>query len=326
MEADTIALIDIADLSSPDLRARQSVARAVGDACRGIGFFAITGHGIAPAQMLQAFEAGHRLFDLDTEAKEALSIRRHGHNRGYVALGVESLNEKAAPDLKEAYNLVWDGAPERPPNLWPPLTDWREPVQAYFDAVLAVGRRLHQAFALDLGLAEDFFTDKLDRPMATLRFLRYPPARSTTSGPTGAAAGSRDIATPEASTAQAGAGTHTDYGNVTLLATDGVPGLQVQSRDGRWIDAPHLPGAFMCNIGDCLMRWSNDVYVSTPHRVGPPPRLRHSIAFFLDPNPDALVSALPGCVPAGQAPRHLPVTAAEHLRQRLEATYGGKAG
>jgi isopenicillin N synthase-like dioxygenase len=69
------------------------------------------------------------------------------------------------------------------------------------------------------------------------------------------------------------------------------------------------------------MRWSNDVYVSTPHRVQPPSRERYSIAFFLDPNPEALVSALPTCVAPGQAPRHPPVTAAEHLRQRLSATY-----
>ena len=308
-----IPVIDITDLSSPDAAARLAVARQVGQACRGIGFFAITGHGITADQLQTTFGAAHRLFELPAQAKEALSIRRHGHNRGYVALGVESLDEKAAPDLKEAYNLVWDGEPGRPPNVWPPLPLWREQVQAYFDAALGVGRRLHSAFSLDLGLPEDFFADKLDRPMATLRLLRYPSALETGSA--------SSPPTPEATAAQAGAGAHTDYGNVTLLATDGVPGLQVQSRDGRWIDAPHLPGAFLCNIGDCLMRWSNDVYVSTPHRVGPPPRLRHSIAFFLDPNPDALVSALPGCVPAGESPRHPPITAAEHLRQRLEATY-----
>ena len=317
MTASAIPVIDISPLSGADPAARLAVARQVGQACRGIGFFAITGHGIPADQLQAAFQCAQRLFALPAERKEELSIRRHGHNRGYVALGVEALDEKAAPDLKEAYNLVWDGEPGRPPNVWPPIEGWRAQAQAYFDAALDVGRRLHRAFALDLGLDEDFFADKLDRPMATLRFLRYPPSAGT---------GSAAALTPEAAAAQAGAGAHTDYGNVTLLATDGVPGLQVRSRDGEWIDAPHLPGAFMCNIGDCLMRWSNDVYVSTPHRVGPPPRLRHSIAFFLDPNPDAMVSALPGCVRPDEAPRHPPITAAEHLRQRLEATYGKSAG
>jgi isopenicillin N synthase-like dioxygenase len=108
---------------------------------------------------------------------------------------------------------------------------------------------------------------------------------------------------------------------VTLLATDGVGGLQVRRRDGGWIDVPALPGAFVCNIGDCLMRWSNDVYVSTPHRVLPPTRERYSIAFFLDPNPNAMVSAIPSCIAPGESPRHAPISAGDYLRQRFEATY-----
>jgi isopenicillin N synthase-like dioxygenase len=301
-----IPLFDITPLHEGDPAERLALARRIGEACRGIGFFAISGHGVPEALMADAFIAAQQVFALPSPAKDALSIRRHGHNRGYVGLGVEALDEKTAPDLKEAYNLIWNGPDaSRPPNVWPPLDGWRERVQAYFDAALAVGRRLHRAFALDLGLPDDFFADKLDAPMATLRLLHYP-ATVGADAPRG----------------QRGAGVHTDYGNVTLLATDGVAGLQVRTRDGRWLDVPALPGAFVCNIGDCLMRWSNEVYVSTPHRVLPPERERYSIAFFLDPNPDALVAALPGCVPPGEAPRHPPITAEAHLRERLAATYG----
>lgn len=302
---DSIPLIDIAALAGTDAAARQAVAQAIGRASREIGFFAITGHGVPAACSAGVFAAAHAVFALPPEAKRGLAIARHGHNRGYVGLGVEALDEATAPDLKEAYNLVWTDGATRPPNIWPPIDGWRAQVQAYFDAALAVGRRLHRAFALDLGLAEDFFDDKLDRPQATLRLLRYP-AHFDADAPAG----------------RAGAGAHTDYGNLTLLATDGVAGLQVQRRGGGWTDVPALPGALVCNIGDCLMRWSNDVYVSTPHRVLPPARERYSVAFFLDPNPDALVSAIPGCVPAGATPRHAPITAGDHLRQRLAATYG----
>jgi isopenicillin N synthase-like dioxygenase len=300
-----IPLIDIAPLAGADRAARQRVARAIGAACREVGFFAITGHGVPPGLLADAFAASRELFALPAPAKREMAIGIHGHNRGYVGLGVEALDEATAPDLKEAFHLVWTDERERPANVWPPIEGWRPRAQAYFDRVLAVGRRLHRAFALDLGLAEDFFDDKIDRPMATLRLLRYP----ATFG-------------PDAPAGQPGAGAHTDYGNVTLLATDGVDGLQVRGRDGRWVDVPHLPGAFVCNIGDCLMRWSNDTYLSTPHRVLPPQRERYSIAFFLDPNPDAWVEALPTCVQPGQAPRHAPLTAAEHLRERLSATYG----
>ena len=306
---DAIPLLDIAGLASADRRDRDAVARAIGAACRDTGFFAVTGHGVPAARVADTFAAAAQFFALPPAAKHALAIGLHGHNRGYVALGGESLDETAAPDLKEAFNLIWTDEVQRPPNLWPPIAGWRERVQAYFDDLYAVGRRLHAAFALDLGLDEAFFADKIDRPQATLRLLHYPAA----------AAG-------DAPAARAGAGTHTDYGNVTLLATDGVAGLQVRRRDGGWTDVPPLPGAFVCNIGDCLMRWSNDVYVSTPHRVLPPPRERYSIAFFLDPNPQARVAALPGCVPPGEAPRYPPVTAAEYLRQRLAATHAPLAG
>src|SRR5258705_1112227 len=109
-------------------------------------------------------------------------------------------------------------------------------------------------------------------------------------------------------TAAIGAGEHTDYGNLTLLVTDSVGGLEVRRRDGGWIAAPTIPGAFICNIGDCLMRWTNDVYVSTPHRVvNRGDRDRYSVAFFLDPNPDALVACLPTCVSAERPPRYAPI-------------------
>ena len=160
----------------------------------------------------------------------------------------------------------------------------------------------HRAFARDLGLRTDHFADKFDRPMATLRLLRYPAAESR---------GDETI----------GASAHTDYGNLTLLATDDVGGLEVRTRDGEWIEAPPLANAFVVNIGDCLMRWTNDVYVSTPHRVvNRSGRARYSIAFFCDPNPDAEVAVIPSCVEPGAPIRYPPVLAADYLKFKLEAS------
>ena len=78
-----------------------------------------------------------------------------------------------------------------------------------------------------------------------------------------------------------------------------------------------MDDTFVVNIGDCLMRWSNDIYASSPHRVAPPRNKRHSVAFFLDPNPDTGITALPG---TGDPP-YTPVTRADYLRSRLDATY-----
>ena len=96
----------------------------------------------------------------------------------------------------------------------------------------------------------------------------------------------------------------------------------MRPRDGDWIDVPQIADAYIINIADLLMRWTNDVYVSTPHRVLPPPRERYSLAFFLDPNPDSVISALPGT----GTPKYPPVTGADYLASRLNATYDHKFG
>lgn len=299
-----IPLIDVAPLRGTDPEAKHAVARALGRACREIGFFQVVGHGVPEALMAQVFAASRTFFAQPMAAKEALSIRHSPHNRGYGGLQEEKLDPDGTEDCKEAFNIgleLPEGHPEeeaRGRNLWPSLDGWRPLMLDYFDRCWELGRLLHRGFSLDLGIAEDYFEDKLDAPLGVLRLLRYPPGR-------------------DGNGVGLGAGEHTDYGNITILADDGVPGLQVRDRAGRWIDAPILPGAFICNIGDCLMRWSNDVYVSTPHRVRVPERERTSIAFFLDPNPEALVVPI---APAGAA-KYPPVTALDYVQGRLDATY-----
>jgi len=312
----SLPVIDVSGLNSSRLADRTAVAAELGRVCRGIGFFYVSNHGIPEAVRDALFAAAQTFFALPAAAKEEFSIQRSPHNRGYVGLETERLDQAAGhADHKEAFNVGLELAPDDPEvvagklfrgvNLWPTLSGWRETVLAYYGACWALGRRIHQGFAIDLGIAEDFFEDKLDAPLATLRMLHYPPQPQ-----------SGDHA-PDS-----GAGAHTDYGNLTILATDGVAGLQVRARTGEWIDAPHIPGTFVCNIGDCLMRWTNDLYVSTPHRVGIPVRDRYSAAFFLDPNPDARVEVLESCLAPGAAAKYPPTTGTDYLRERLTATYG----
>jgi isopenicillin N synthase-like dioxygenase len=307
-----IPIIDLGGLRSDSAAARRAVSAVLGAACREVGFFYVTNHGVTDTALQDVFAASRRFFTLPGATKQEFSIKRSPHNRGYVEMEGERLDEHAPPDLKEAFNVGLELPPDDPGllagkpfygiNLWPELDGWRDRVLAYYDACWSLGRLIHRGFALDLGLAEDFFEDKLDHPIATLRLLHYPPARPKAAG-------------------QDGAGEHTDYGNLTILATDGVAGLQVKRRGGGWLDAPAIPGAFVCNIGDCLMHWTNDVYVSTPHRVVMPTQDRYSIAFFLDPNGDAAVEVLPSCLTPGEAAKYPPTTGADYIRSRLDATY-----
>jgi isopenicillin N synthase-like dioxygenase len=316
-----IHLIDVSPLlaAPQDPRAWGHVAQAIDAACRSIGFFAITGHGL---KVDDAFAWSHRFFALPTRQKEAVSIKQSPHNRGYVALRDEQLDPSKPADEKEALNIGLElpegdvdllaNKPFMGRNLWPDeqgppgnMAGFRQGLLNYYAGCHRVGMVLHRAFAVSLGLPTDWFDNKLDKPIATLRLLHYPAAAP------GAAQG-------------LGAGEHTDYGNVTLLATDGVAGLQVRLRDGDWLDVPAFagaPDALICNIGDCLMRWTNGVYVSTPHRVTRPLAERYSIAFFLDGNPDAVVEPLASCV-SPQRPAQWPATTVgAYLRERLDATY-----
>ena len=305
-----LPVIDVAPLAGPGAAA---TAARIGQACREVGFFYAKGHAVPPMLGAAVFDTARAFFAQPEGAKRAVLYSAAG-NRGYVPMKGEALDPGQAPDLKEAFNIGLDLPPDDPEiaagrmfraaNLWPAMPGFRATMLAYFDACHALGRLLHRAFALDLGLAPDFFEDKLDRPMAVLRLLHYPPAP----------------AAPEAG--QLGAGEHTDYGCVTLLATDGVGGLQVRTRAGDWIDAPHIPGAFVCNIGDCLMRWTNDLYLSTPHRVvSPAGRERFSVAFFLDPNPEAEIACLPGCATPDRPARYAPIRGDAFLMSRLSPTY-----
>lgn len=308
-----IPIIDLTPLRTGGAAGLAATAEAIGQACRGLGFFYVAGHGVPEAARAAVFDAAHRFFALPEAAKRALSIERSPHNRGYVGLAGETLDPAIPADRKEAFNIGLDlgaddpevvaGAPFRGVNQWPDLAGWRATMIDYFERMHALGTLLHRAIAVDLGMPAEFFARLVDRPMAILRLLHYP-------------------AEPPAADGAIGAGAHTDYGNLTLLATDGVGGLEVRTRAGEWIAAPHVPGAFVCNIGDLLMRWSNDRYVSTPHRVvNREGRERYSVAFFFDPNPDAPIACLPTCVGPDRPARYPPTSGARYLAERLDATF-----
>ena len=307
-----LPVIDISGLRSDAIAERRVVAEALGRASREIGFFYAVGHGVEAQTLERVLAASRAFFAQPLADKQSLSIKRSDKDVGYIALDDEQLDPSSPADHKEAFNIGLELPPDSPAilenrpfrgiNFWPDLPGWRETMLDYYDRCWSAGRLIHKGFCLDLGIDEDFFEDKLDDPIGILRLLHYPPRR-------------------EDADPKLGAGAHCDYGNITLLATDGVGGLQVRRRDGGWIDAPTIDGALICNIGDCLMRWTGDIYVSTPHRVVQPVAHRYSVAFFLDPNPDAPVETLPGMVA-----KYPPTTGGAYLKAKLDATYAHRTG
>ena len=196
------------------------------------------------------------------------------------------------------------------PNLWPERpAELRGLYEDYFRTMGALAEELMAIFALALDLPEGFFADKVDRHISRLRVRNYPaPAVPPQPG-------------------QLRAGAHADYGSLTILRTEDKPGgLQVLNRAGEWVDVPIAPDSFIINIGELMARWTNERWKATLHRVVNPPAAqasasrRLSLVFFHNPNYDAPVAALPGTVPAGEAPKYPATTSGEHLRAQFVRT------
>ncbi|KAH9800985.1 Fe2OG dioxygenase domain-containing protein [Citrus sinensis] len=305
------------DLSSPDIHQSVSLLK---QACLDCGFFYVINHGISQEFMDEVFTQSKRFFNLPLNEK--IKVLRNEKHRGYTPLHDELLDPdtQVHGDYKEGYYIgveVPEGDPEseKPfygPNVWPApdiLPGWRETMDRFHQEALEVAKVVARIIALALDLNADFF-DKpeiLGEPIATLRLLHY---EGQTSDP------SKGIY---------GAGAHSDFGLITLLATDEVLGLQIcKDKDAKpqiWEYVPPLKGAFIVNLGDMLERWSNCVFKSTLHRVLGNGRERYSIAYFVEPSHDCVVECLPTCKSEKNPPKFPPVKYGSYLSQRYKDTH-----
>jgi len=300
---DVVPVIDIADLASADPAERQAVAKALGEAAREVGFLYVRGHGVPEALSAAVLDAARRVFDEPLERKQGWYIGRSMNHSGYVPEGEEVFAD-GKTDRKEAFDVGLDapegGAPMLGPNLWPDLPGFREPVAAYYAAMAGLARRMFRGFALALGLPEDHFDPHLARPPSQLRLIHYP-------------------YDPDAADAR-GIGAHTDYEFFTILRST-EPGLEVMNGEGRWIDVPPQPGAFVINIGDMLEAWTNGVFVATSHRVRKVAAERFSFPFFATCDYETVVEPHPRFVSPGRPAAYPPLVSGEHLYAQTRATF-----
>lgn len=271
-------MIDVTALVA-GARGGEAVAAEIDAACRAFGFFYVTGHGV-PEDLQQRLEdLSHALFALPAADKAAIAMHHGGRAwRGWFPFEGELTSGR--PDRKEGYyvgaELPPSATPLHGPNLFPAaLPELRPVILAYLDAMTALGHALMRGIGLGLGLPASWFDEHLTaNPLVLFRVFRYPPETG--------------LADPNWGVAE-----HTDYGLLTILRQDASGGLQVRAPSG-WIDAPPLPGTFVCNLGDMLERMTGGRYRSTPHRVrNTGSRDRLSFPFFFDPAWDAEVLPVP---------------------------------
>ena len=308
--APTIPTIDIGATRAAGLPVGD-IAEQVDRACREVGFFAITGHGIADELRAAVLDAAQRFFALPAEVKHDVAIERSDNNRGYAGIAGERLQPDLPADLKETFDIGPERAADEPglspldgPNQWPDLDDFRTTLEQYQAQAIDVARLLLRVVAEANGLPVDFFDACHEHPQVTTRLLHYPQVHHRTADE------------------QLGCGAHSDYGCLTLLYCDGTPGLQLLRVDDEWIDVDVPDGAIIVNLGDLLQRWTNDRYRSTQHRVIPPiSRDRYAVPVFVNPQWSTEVACLPSCVSDERPARYPPVLAGEYLQSRYNDTF-----
>jgi isopenicillin N synthase-like dioxygenase len=316
--SETLPTVDVSSFATgaPPSPEQDTAAAEIDRICREIGFFLIAGHGVERDVKAAMFEAMQRFFARPVEEKLEIAIGKSANHRGYVPIAEETLDENTAGDLKESLDTGGEHGPDHPevqagiptfgPNQWPADPAFREAWEAYRAQAIEAAQRVQRAMARALGQHDEFL---LDRPggevMYHLRHLHYPAQDTVQPGPD-----------------QLGCGAHTDYGTVTLLADDGVGGLQVMKRDGTWIEVGIPDDLLVVNIGDLMAIWTNDRWVSNPHRVVNPPQTdRYSMPLFVTPPFHAEIRCLPACLEPGEEPRYEPQEAGPYLMSRLNATH-----
>jgi isopenicillin N synthase-like dioxygenase len=300
-----IPIVDIPPSAPAD-----DVCAQIDAACRGIGFFAITGHGVAGKLLDGVLDAAREFFAQSLACKNSLAIELSDHHRGYAGVEGELLEPGMRADSKETMDFGPEvqlddprRSPLEGPNQWPDISGFRDTIEAYQAAVLEAAKRLLRLIAQALGQEPTFFDQRFERPLVGTRLIRYPA-----------------VAEPRPN--QLGCGAHSDYGCVTLLHIDGTAGLQLADIEGRWHDIIAPSGSFIVNLGDMLARWTNDRYCATVHRVQSPRTAdRYSVPTFVNPSYDTVVECLPSCLGDGEQPKYPTTTSGAYLQSRFDETF-----
>jgi len=304
MTDNTIPVLDVSRFEED----KAQFIKDLGVAYQAWGFAGITNHGIPMEVIKNALSAIQTFFELP-EATKKKYFFDNGGTRGYTPFGTEIAKDASHVDLKEFWHVGREVEGEPPyeqltPNVWPEeVAEFKSALTILFAELDKLANRMLEAFALFLNEPQDYFKEKVNWGNSILRPLHYPP-----------------ITDPSLPNVRAGA--HEDINLITLLVGSEQEGLEVLNKNGEWVGISMIEGTIICNVGDMLQRLTNHVLPSTTHRVVNPKgeaakSSRFSIPFFMHPNPDMSLDALPQCVTEDNPKKDEAITAHEYLMERL---------
>jgi len=305
-----IPSVNLADFISDDPKRKQKFVTEIGQAYEEIGFVALKNHFLSESLVSNLYKEVKAFFALPEETKAKYEIEGLGGQRGYTSFGKEHAKGKKEGDLKEFWHF--GQVPDKDANLvetYPEnvlieeLPEFNTIGLEAYKMLEKTGIYVLRALALYIGLDEFYFDHWASNGNSILRPIHYPPI---TREPKGAVR----------------AGAHGDINLITLLMGASSGGLQVQRKDGVWIDAIPQEDELVINVGDMLERHTNNKLRSTIHKVINPPKEqwdqpRYSIPFFMHPRSDMKLNCLEECVTAANPKQYEDITAGEFLHQRL---------
>ena len=273
------------------------------------GFGYIVNHGIEKDLIHQLFQVSKTFHSLPLSEK--MKVALDDNHRGYIAINTSTdVNSKLAevkkPNQSASFMMMREDKTQianvylSGPNQWPEIVGFRETLEKYTSQMTRLGEKLIRLALMSVGIEDLGILNSFETPTIWLRLLHYPPIPKTSP---------KDLY---------GSAPHTDFGCLTILTQDGIGGLQVQTKNGDWIDIPKVEGSFVVNVGDMLHRLTNGLLQSTPHRViNKSGQERFSCPFFFDPHVNTNIQPLQG---TGK-PKFSPINFGEFLRSELEASY-----
>lgn len=285
--------------------------QAIGESFRKFGFALVRDHGLDPALIAHSWTLTEQFFARPDAEKRHYHVAGGAGARGYTPFRTETAKGASISDLKEFWHVGRDLPPSHPleaampANIWPDQPEgFAKTFRALYSAMDRTGSLILSRIALHLGLPDHWFNSAIADGNSVLRLLHYPPIQGNSDGALRAEA-------------------HEDINLVTLLLGAEESGLQLQTRDGHWLDIAPPPGVMVVNIGDMLERLTNHALPSTTHRVRNPlgdgaRRSRYAMPFFLHLRSDFLIETLPQCINAENPDQYPnPITADTFLQERL---------
>jgi isopenicillin N synthase-like dioxygenase len=296
----SIPVIDVSALFLEGTEHYARTDRAILSAAASVGFF--VAHGFPATVPLESRTDLLRLFQLPEREIRPLWRQKFDptHSnvyRGWFPLQQGFLTSKEGidlgPDVAYGPSLVREDDPLRETTPLPSehaLPGWRESVARYYLGMVEASQALMRSVARGLNLPQRFFDPAFDRGLSTLRLIRYPVRMDVERA---AEADPSVWVMHEGKRHYVTGAPHVDSGFLTLLAQDGVAGLQARHRNGHWLDVPAPEGSLAVNFGKVLERWSGGRIKATEHRVIGNGQERTSIPFFYEARAEVEIRPLP---------------------------------